>query len=181
MKPVMSHDLVKDFTANIAAHCLTLKSTSQSRALNIPPNTELPSAACNHRITATVTASWNSGKCATRRIGASSNLIRNIWDRPQNIVKRQARFETPQAASKLARRWIIQRIGQDIFRDALMDYWNGHCPMTGITEPELLRASHIVPWADCTDAQRLDVYNGLLLSALWDAAFDRGLISFTDD
>jgi putative restriction endonuclease len=53
--------------------------------------------------------------------------------------------------------------------------------MTGITEPALLRASHIVPWADCTDAQRLDVHNGLLLSALWDAAFDRGIISFADD
>jgi hypothetical protein len=76
---------------------------------------------------------------------------------------------------------VIQRIGQDIFRDALMDYWGGRCPMTGITEPELLRASHIVPWADCTDAQRLDVHNGLLLSALWDAAFDRGLISFADN
>ena len=53
--------------------------------------------------------------------------------------------------------------------------------MTGITEPELLRASHIVPWAECTDEKRLDVHNGLLLSALWDAAFDRGLISFAND
>lgn len=74
------------------------------------------------------------------------------------------------------------RIGQPIFRQALMDYWNGACPLTGITDPELLRASHIVPWADCTtDAQRLDVHNGLLLSSLWDAAFDTGLISFSDD
>jgi hypothetical protein len=47
--------------------------------------------------------------------------------------------------------------------------------------PALLRASHIVPWADCADTQGLDVHNGLLLSALWDAAFDRGLISFADD
>jgi putative restriction endonuclease len=76
---------------------------------------------------------------------------------------------------------VIQRIGQDVFRDALMDYWGGRCPMTGITEPELLRASHIVAWADCTDEQRLDVHNGLLLSALWDAAFDKGLVSFADD
>ena len=38
---------------------------------------------------------------------------------------------------------------------------------TGITDPALLRASHIVPWAECGDAQRLDVHNGLLLSALW--------------
>jgi hypothetical protein len=80
-----------------------------------------------------------------------------------------------------AERLVVQRVGQDIFREALMDYWGGRCPMTGITEPELLRASHIVPWADSTDEQRLDVYNGLLLSALWDAAFDCGLISFADD
>jgi hypothetical protein len=80
-----------------------------------------------------------------------------------------------------AERMVIQRIGQDVFRDALMDYWGSRCPLTGITERGLLRASHIVPWADCTDAQRLDVHNGLLLSALWDAAFDRGLISFADD
>jgi hypothetical protein len=38
-----------------------------------------------------------------------------------------------------------------------------------------------VPWADCSDEQRFDVHNGLLLSAFWDAAFDKGLISFADD
>jgi hypothetical protein len=78
-------------------------------------------------------------------------------------------------------RLIVQRIGQNIFRAALMDYWGGCCPITGITDPALLRASHIVPWAECDDAQRLDVHNGLLLSALWDAAFDPGLVSFADD
>jgi hypothetical protein len=79
-------------------------------------------------------------------------------------------------------RLAVQRIGQDIFRQALLEYWGGRCPMTGITDPALLRASHIVPWAECeTDALRLDVHNGLLLSALWDAAFDAGLISFADD
>ncbi|MEI8703405.1 HNH endonuclease [Mesorhizobium sp. ISC15] len=74
------------------------------------------------------------------------------------------------------------RIGQNIFRDALMEYWNGSCPLSGISSPELLRASHMMPWARCeTDAQRLDVHNGLLLSALWDAAFDAGLVTFGDD
>jgi hypothetical protein len=80
-----------------------------------------------------------------------------------------------------AERLVVQRIGQDIFREALLDYWSGRCPLTGITEAELLRASHIIPWADCTDEQRLDVHNGLLLSALWDAAFDKGLVSFADN
>jgi len=78
-------------------------------------------------------------------------------------------------------RLVVQRIGQDIFRGALIDYWGGRCPMTGIADPVLLRASHIVRWAECDDAQRLDVHNGLLLSALWDAAFDAGLVSFADD
>jgi putative restriction endonuclease len=73
------------------------------------------------------------------------------------------------------------RRAQDVFRSALMDYWNGRCPLTGTTDPALLRASHIVPWSDCNDEQRLDVHNGLLLSALWDAAFDCGLVSFADN
>ncbi len=78
-----------------------------------------------------------------------------------------------------AERMVVQRIGQDIFRDRLMDYWQGCCPLTGISDRALLRASHIIPWADCeTDAERLDVHNGLLLSALWDAAFDRALVTF---
>lgn len=76
---------------------------------------------------------------------------------------------------------IRQRVGQEIFRDALMTYWRGTCPMTGITDPELLRASHIIRWAECPDDQeRLNVHNGLLLSSLWDAAFDSGLITFDE-
>ena len=47
---------------------------------------------------------------------------------------------------------------------------------------ELLRASHIIPWKTCeTDSDRLNIHNGLLLSALWDAAFDRGLVTFDDE
>ena len=80
-----------------------------------------------------------------------------------------------------AERLVVQRIGQELFRDALLSYWGGRCPLTGITDHALLRASHIVAWADCeTDALRLDVHNGLLLSSLWDAAFDSGLLSFDD-
>jgi hypothetical protein len=79
-----------------------------------------------------------------------------------------------------AERLVVMRVGQEIFRRALLDYWNGTCPLTGITDPALLRASHIVPWAECeTDSLRLNVYNGLLLSSLWDSAFDAGMITFS--
>jgi putative restriction endonuclease len=74
------------------------------------------------------------------------------------------------------------RVGQEIFRKALLAYWKATCPITGITDNALLRASHIIPWARCeTDAERLDVHNGLLLSSLWDAAFDEGLVTFDDE
>lgn len=94
------------------------------------------------------------------------------------------RFEEEVAAlgETEAERIVRQRIGQDVFRAALMDYWGGRCPLTGIDDSALLRASHIIPWAECkTDAERLDVHNGLLLSSLWDAAFDKGLVSFDED
>ena len=79
-------------------------------------------------------------------------------------------------------RLVIQRVGQDIFRERQLTYWESGCPLTGITDASLLRASHIVPWTKCPDdAERLNIYNGLLLSALWDAAFDKGLVTFNDD
>lgn len=81
-----------------------------------------------------------------------------------------------------AERLVVQRVGQDIFRQGLMEYWEGRCAITGLAIPELLRASHIKPWADCaTDAERLDVYNGLLLAPHLDALFDQGFITVADD
>lgn len=79
-------------------------------------------------------------------------------------------------------RLAIQRVGQTMFRDALLDFWNGRCAISGLDMPELLRASHARPWADCdSDADRLDVCNGLLLAAHLDAAFDSGLIAVAAD
>jgi putative restriction endonuclease len=81
-----------------------------------------------------------------------------------------------------AERLVVQRVGQDIFRAGLLEYWEGRCAVTGLALPELLRASHIKPWADCeSDRERLDVFNGLLLAPHLDAAFDRGYITVTDD
>lgn len=78
-------------------------------------------------------------------------------------------------------RMVRQRVGQNKFRDAMMDYWGGACAVTGVAIPEVLRASHAKPWAECsTDAERLDVFNGFLLSANLDALFDRFLISFDE-
>jgi hypothetical protein len=79
-------------------------------------------------------------------------------------------------------RLVRQRVGQQKFREAMLDYWGGACAVTAVALPEVLRASHAKPWAECaSDAERLDVFNGFLLVANLDALFDRFLISFDDD
>jgi DNA-binding transcriptional regulator YhcF (GntR family) len=72
---------------------------------------------------------------------------------------------------------VRQRIGQDLFREGLLTLWQGQCAISGLKVPELLRASHAKPWAASTDAERLDVFNGILLAAHLDAAFDCGMIA----
>ncbi|MCA8318176.1 HNH endonuclease [Burkholderia multivorans] len=80
-----------------------------------------------------------------------------------------------------AERLAIQRVGQELHRSALMDYWRARCCVTGLAVPALLRASHIKPWAKCqSDDERLDVFNGFLLAPHIDALFDGGWISFSD-
>jgi putative restriction endonuclease len=113
-------------------------------------------------------------------------LVREIWrlaralpTQPLRLFEAQTRT-LPRTTE--AERWVVQRVGQDLFRDALMEYWGGRCAVTGLAEPDLLRASHIRPWSKCeTDDERLDVYNGLLLGAHIDAAFDAGLICFSEE
>ena len=72
------------------------------------------------------------------------------------------------------------RIGQRFFRTAVMSAYNEQCCITGLAIPQLLIASHIVPWRDDA-ANRTNPQNGLLLSSLHDRAFDAGLITINDD
>ena len=72
------------------------------------------------------------------------------------------------------------RRGQDFFRAAILSSYNSRCCITGLSIPTLLIASHIVPWRDDT-ANRVNPRNGLLLSALHDKAFDKGIITINDD
>lgn len=71
------------------------------------------------------------------------------------------------------------RRGQEFFRDAVLNNFGGRCGVTGLSVRELLVASHILPWGTYA-AERLNVRNGLCLSRLHDAAFDRGLITFDE-
>ena len=77
---------------------------------------------------------------------------------------------------------VLSRRGQDVYRKKLMDYWDEKCAVTGCGEEKALRASHAKPWKECKTAkERINKYNGFLLSANLDALFDKGLITFNDD
>lgn len=72
------------------------------------------------------------------------------------------------------------RLGQGYFRKMVLHNYDNQCCVTGLNVPQVLRASHIVGWAD-DKANRMNPENGLCLSATYDAAFDKHLISFDDD
>lgn len=76
-----------------------------------------------------------------------------------------------------ATREVAVRLGQDYFRDVVLNHYGRRCAVTGLAIEPLLIASHIVPWSVREDS-RYDERNGIALNALHDKAFDRGLITF---
>lgn len=77
-------------------------------------------------------------------------------------------------------RRVKTRLNQNIFRRMVLQVYDNTCCVSGLNIPELNRASHIIPWAKNKDT-RMDPRNGLCLSATYDVAFDRHLISFDSD
>lgn len=134
-------------------------------------------------------AGLGEGACRVESLGAMSEALvrvaREAARAPDEatLAAREA-LDTLQhlPAQTEVERQIRARVGQDLFRRLLLRAGGARCAVTGLTHPRLLRASHIKPWADCaTDAERLDVYNGILLAPHLDAAFDRGFITVQDD
>lgn len=75
---------------------------------------------------------------------------------------------------------IKQRVNQSSFRTMVLENYENKCAITGIDIPELLVASHIIPWSANED-NRLNPANGICLSPLYDKMFDRGLIGIRED
>lgn len=74
-------------------------------------------------------------------------------------------------------REVKTRVNQNVFRQIVISNYSEKCAITGIDIPDLLVASHIIPWSK-NEEQRLNPENGICLSALYDRAFDRGYIGF---
>lgn len=94
------------------------------------------------------------------------------------LIHDLAQIKGNRTLSKTKKQQLVQaRIGQGQFRSQLLRIWQ-KCPVTGCRIDPLLCASHIKPWRACSDTERLDPFNGLLLAPNLDCAFDRGLITF---
>ncbi|NMM14205.1 MAG: HNH endonuclease [Rhodoferax sp.] len=119
-----------------------------------------------------------------RRAAALSQALPNqaVTAFEQQVQAELSAMPEPAAQNTEVLRMVRQRVGQQAYRQAMLDYWGGACSVTGLALPQALRASHAKPWAECaSDSERLDVYNGFLLSANLDVLFDSFLVSFTDE
>lgn len=86
--------------------------------------------------------------------------------------------ETPYGDRSTERQTLsLARLGQGKYRVDLLNMWDA-CSLTQVDVPEILRASHIKPWSKSNNFERLDPYNGLVLTPTLDTLFDRGFISF---
>ena len=113
----------------------------------------------------------------------AANLAHSLPDQAVfeylNVLERELDLLPDGSRGTEVERLVRQRVGQKAYRDAMLEYWGDTCSVTGLSIKAALRASHAKPWVDCeNDHERLDVFNGFLLSANLDALFDRFLISF---
>lgn len=116
---------------------------------------------------------------------SSEEALRSLFDVPDDCVmdvlpksgikihKTIGSHKTETTANVKIRR------GQEYFREAVLNNFDGRCGVSQLDLRELLIASHILPWAK-HPTERLNIANGLCLSRLYDAAFDQGLITFGD-
>lgn len=124
-------------------------------------------------------------------------LAQKLWEQGQNdweniilegeyLLESLTQSEAPQLpaieqSKQTEKKSLVNiRLGQRFFRDSVLANYRIHCCICGMPIAELLIASHIVPWKDREDL-RLNPSNGLCLCALHDKAFDRGILSVSED
>ena len=93
--------------------------------------------------------------------------------------KRKTNYKKPNETERTG--LVVSRVGQGYYRQQIIEKWNGICPVTKSNMKNILISSHIVPWSESNDDERLDVENGILLSPNIDSLFDKHFISFNDD
>ncbi len=109
----------------------------------------------------------------------SERLLAEKLGKPVEKVADIDTFDLPKAGIE-RKAFIKIRVNQSFFRKAVIASYDFKCCITGLGIPELLNASHIVPWSK-DEANRVNPRNGLCLNAIHDRAFDRGLLTIMPD
>lgn len=119
---------------------------------------------------------WNEFNANSEELAfESQQALQNLEHK--NIVE-ETEIELPTGETE-KKRLVRTRLVQGFFRDAVLSSYEFKCAICNLDLPELLSASHIIPWSKNV-ARRADPRNGLSLCALHDRAFDRGLLSLND-
>lgn len=123
---------------------------------------------------------WEEFHADWEKLAVECEMLRRNFDAGVPTIDEADEQLVPEDFTGETRKVITeQRIKQNFFRRAVLSSYHGRCCMSGLSEPRLLIASHIVPWSK-DKANRLNPSNGLCLSAIHDRAFDKGLITLSD-
>ena len=124
---------------------------------------------------------WAEFHADWEKLAVECEMLRRNLDHAALLEDEADELLVPEDYSGETRRVVTeQRIKQNFFRRAVLSSYRGRCCMSGLSEPRLLIASHIMPWSK-DKTNRLNPSNGLCLSAIHDRAFDKGLLALTDD
>lgn len=123
-------------------------------------------------------AIWTEFATHAERVAAGAEEVFAELD-PARAARDAADIPVPEGETDTLRLVRARRV-QGFFRAAVLTSYDCRCAISGLTLPELLVASHIIPWRHSVE-RRADPTNGLCLNALFDRAFDRGLMTFDED
>lgn len=120
---------------------------------------------------------WNEFNANSEELAfESQQALQNLEHK--NIIVEETEIELPTGETEKTR-LVRTRLVQGFFRDAVLSSYEFKCAICNLDLPELLSASHIIPWSKNV-ARRADPRNGLSLCAIHDRAFDRGLLSINN-
>ena len=135
------------------------------------------------------------GRAAMNRIlvkgrGTPSEVIFNLVEyaaangmtdaEPDPLIYKETIFKRAVERTEIKRLQTV-RTEQGNYRQAALALWDNKCAVTGVDEPGWLIASHIKPWRESTNEERINPQNSLILTPNYDKLFDRGIISFSPD
>ena len=123
-------------------------------------------------------AVWHEFMTDAEHVAAEAEDVFARLDPPAAFAE-HADVQPPPGETDVLRLVRARRV-QSFFRAAVLTSYGSRCAVTGLAVPELLVASHIIPWSASVE-RRADPTNGLCLNALFDRAFDRGLMTLDED